>query len=156
MWPQKKFGSILNSLNSNSQTADTMLLNMISTTYFYPYLVKIFMIKIIVENKQNFITIKIEVLHLIVVVRKFRETNFREILGSTTLVTTWVWFCPFWPPSYLYVNVDTNGHFWFTYPPHFVHVVIERLLILNIWKFQCFSKKKKIFYISYSNLKKKI
>ena len=51
----KKIGSILNSLNSNSQTADTMLLKIISTSYFYPYWVKIFMFKIIVENKQNFI-----------------------------------------------------------------------------------------------------
>ena len=24
------------------------------------------------------------------------------------------------------LNVDKNGHFWTTYPPHLVHVVIER------------------------------
>ena len=37
------------------------------------------------------------------------------------------------PPTYCYVNsftlhVDKNGHFWTTYPPHFVHVVNERPL----------------------------
>ena len=37
------------------------------------------------------------------------------------------------PPPYFYVDsftlhVDKNGHFWITYPPHPVHVVIERPL----------------------------
>ena len=36
-------------------------------------------------------------------------------------------------PTYCYVDsftlhVDKNGHFWTTYPPHLVHVVIERPL----------------------------
>ena len=26
------------------------------------------------------------------------------------------------------LHVDKNGHFWTTYPPHLVHVVIERPL----------------------------
>ena len=33
--------------------------------------------------------------------------------------------------AFFILNVDKNGHFifWTTYPPHFVHVVIERTLM---------------------------
>ena len=38
------------------------------------------------------------------------------------------------PTSIFYaLNVDKNMHFWTTYPPHLVHVVIERPLRDLLW-----------------------
>ena len=54
-------------------------------------------------------------------------------------LTTWTWFCPFsttylaLPGNFFTLNVDKNGYFWTTYPPHLVHVVIDRPPRPTMW-----------------------
>ena len=48
-------------------------------------------------------------------------------------ITTWTWFYPVMTYTWTFftLKVDKNGHFWTTYPPHFVQLVIEGPLELH-------------------------
>jgi hypothetical protein len=69
------------------------------------------------------------------------DANSRSIGSRGRSLTTFTKLELFWPPTYLPPRghfspwtrvkmdiLDKNGHFWTTYQPHFVHVVIERPL----------------------------